>query len=1506
MKILIATPYFLPKIGGVEKYTHSLAVELRRQGNQVVIVTSGVKDGDVTRETMDGLTVYRLPFQLTISNTPVSLKWGRQLRKIIAAEQPDIINGHSPVPFMADVAGRVAKRLGVPFVLTYHSGSMLKGKRIPDMIIGAYEKHFLPKLLKASAAVTTYNPFIATTYPKYKKDIYLAAPGVDTKVFTPSETITADPHQLLYVGRMDRTSSWKGVHILLDALAILLEKDPGYALRLVGSGDAVEDFRAQAQRLGIANHVTFAGERFGRELADEYQQAGVFVLPSISESESFGIVLIEAMACGTPVVASNIGGMPQVIKSTGGGLLARPGNAMDLAATIKMITDNDHLRTKLSEAGLASVRDNYTWKHTAAVYENVFGAATAGARPIVHITPYYLPKLGGMERVAHELVTATASAKTPVTVITSTIGAGAAPRIVTNGHYRVERLRALFVANTPLMPSLFFRLLRFPRTSVFHMHVAQAFVPEVALLAAKIKGIPFIAHFHLDTAPSGRWGFLVAPYKKLLFPRMLQAADRVVVFSEEQKTLVTDKYGVSPERVAIIPNGVGEQFFAGGQRSLGAKPRLLFVGRLDAQKNVAFMLRSLDGISEQFETHLVGSGQLSGELKKLAKKLKLDDVHFDGRADGEELMAQYRKADVFVLPSNREGMPLVLLEAMAMGLPVVATDVTGTRDLVANGKNGLLVPLNNEAALRDALLQVAGDKDIYKHMSEAATATARGYAWPAVAAMFAELYKPEGISPAIPAAAARKPRPGAIIYEARSTATIPLTAITILLTALCGGLVAFGVPTLWVAPLMLFLLPGYLLAKLLVRSGGLAERAAYIAGFSVLLGEGIGLLNALCKPILHTNGFAPAWIAASYAVLTTALLAIVRRQHQDSQTIVLHQLYQYKNSKAIVFSVLCLALPVLSYLGATRLNNGANGSVVITMISLSLALGAWLFWQERKKPLPLAIPVFIFTSSLAYLLMFAARSHFLVGWDIQQELGVASLTQQSQEWTIRTLQDPYNAMLSITVLPAALASMLHTSLLTVFKFVIPILFSIMPVTVYLLARNIQRSRLVALGAALFFIGQYQFMQEMPALARQEIGFLFFGLLLVALTSTVLTKLARNTLLVLFGAGLIVSHYSTAYLAIGLLAAAYIASKLLGRLLLWRTTTHQLAPARVTFGFLAFMIAFAFIWNVQITHSSNNIQKFASNVWTAIPAHLPSSIHWPKNRTVTGGNVVNAQARRDYSIYIDKKYHLVPGATANAIQPAVSDAIPMRNKTAYRAVGITKDVLQWGVRLGGVIGCVVLIALARRKRSVPLIEITAMAGATIVLISIIQLVPGWSAQYNIERLAQQAMVLVAPVIFLALYTAAKRLSVRLVMPVVFTFAGLTILLSSGLAAQAAGGTATLNINSYGEDYDRFYVTASEAASADWLAQNYNGSDAVFADRYAARRLVNYSNLPKYPKNDILPQTLTAGGYVYTDHANAQGLEKSTSGQGIITFKFPTDDIQHAKDVIYRGQGTIIYK
>ncbi|WP_329570987.1 glycosyltransferase family 4 protein [Kitasatospora sp. NBC_01266] len=358
-------------------------------------------------------------------------------------------------------------------------------------------------------------------------------------------------------------------------------------------------------------------------------------------------------------------------------------------------------------------------------------------RTVVQITPYYPPHLGGLERVVEKLATGLGD-RHQVQVLTTTIGAEGAPRRSRQGAVTVRRHRCLELAHTPVAPGLPLALLRHPRGAVLHLHSAHALLPELVALTAKLRRQPFLLHFHLDVDASGRFGRLLPAYKRHVFGPVLRAAAAVIVLTAAQSDFVHRTYAVPRERIHVVPNGVDRSYFM-PPREVSERPlELLYVGRLSPQKNVGRLLEALCLVRQPVRLRIVGDGELRAELEQLTAELGLTQVEFAGAKLGAELLNAYAQADAFVLPSDKEGMPLVALEAMAAALPVIATDVPGNTELL--GGVGLLAA-PEPAALARAIDSVAGDPALRRELAERSAAIAPTFAWDAVVRRVERVYE---------------------------------------------------------------------------------------------------------------------------------------------------------------------------------------------------------------------------------------------------------------------------------------------------------------------------------------------------------------------------------------------------------------------------------------------------------------------------------------------------------------------------------------------------------------------------------------------------------------------------------------------------------------------------------------------------------------------------------------------------------------------------------------------
>ena len=200
---------------------------------------------------------------------------------------------------------------------------------------------------------------IKKLYCQYRDKFKEMPFGVDINRFRPNfKRPLKKEKTILFVGGLDRAHYFKGVDVLLRAVSQL--KAHFWHLNIVGDGDLREKYEQEAKKLGIGEKVSFLGRLPDNRLVQIYQEADAFVLPSVKRNEAFGIVLLEAMASGLPVVASNLPGVRKVFSSGQEGFLSEPGNVIDLADKIDLILSNPDKQKAMSQAARRLVEEKYS------------------------------------------------------------------------------------------------------------------------------------------------------------------------------------------------------------------------------------------------------------------------------------------------------------------------------------------------------------------------------------------------------------------------------------------------------------------------------------------------------------------------------------------------------------------------------------------------------------------------------------------------------------------------------------------------------------------------------------------------------------------------------------------------------------------------------------------------------------------------------------------------------------------------------------------------------------------------------------------------------------------------------------------------------------------------------------------------------------------------------------------------------------------------------------------
>ncbi|MDX1620917.1 MAG: glycosyltransferase family 4 protein [Nitriliruptorales bacterium] len=367
MRIALVSPYDLSIPGGVQSHVQHLAEELRRAGEHVATVSPGPTGGPDHHGV--GGTV-RVPFNDSVAPIALAPTAIRRTRASLDDIAPDVVHVHEPaVPWVSLAA---TLRPAAPTVGTFHAWSDRDlAYRMARPLVRRAVSKLAARVAVSEAARDYHTRALGLPAGRFR----VIPNGVDVGRFASAEPIddlvAEDRPYLLFVGRLEAR---KGLEQLIRAYLQLRANGSDTRLLVVGEGPE----RDRCQQLvpeGLRSDVTFAGRVEGDQLARFYRSADVFVSPALG-GESFGIVLLEAMAAGCPVVASDIPGYRSVLEDGKNGRLVSPGDPGALATAIGELLDNAATRRALVEEARRGVAD-YDWSAVAGqlldVYREVAG-----------------------------------------------------------------------------------------------------------------------------------------------------------------------------------------------------------------------------------------------------------------------------------------------------------------------------------------------------------------------------------------------------------------------------------------------------------------------------------------------------------------------------------------------------------------------------------------------------------------------------------------------------------------------------------------------------------------------------------------------------------------------------------------------------------------------------------------------------------------------------------------------------------------------------------------------------------------------------------------------------------------------------------------------------------------------------------------------------------------------------------------------------------------------------
>ncbi len=360
MKVLQVNKLYYPEVGGIEKTLQQVSEGLNGSVDLKVLVCQ--KKGAKAQEQVNGVWVYRAGSLGVLASVPISFPFLWKLRQL--SKDMDIVHFHMPFP-LGDLGCLLSGYKGK--VVAYWHSDVVKQKRwmvLYRPIMEAFLKRADIILVGAKGIAEGSDylgpylnkcrvvPFAVTNKVLKEGARYLEANGYDRE------------HEALHFLFVGRLVYYKGVSLLLEAMEQLLGQD-GYKkkikLTIIGKGVLEEELKQKCRDAGMESQVEFLGQVSDEQLRACYETADVFVLPSTERSEAFGLVQLEAMAYGLPVINTNVkSGVPEVSLHGRTGLTAEPNSASQLAEAMEWMLSHPQERIAMGEVARRRVEENFT------------------------------------------------------------------------------------------------------------------------------------------------------------------------------------------------------------------------------------------------------------------------------------------------------------------------------------------------------------------------------------------------------------------------------------------------------------------------------------------------------------------------------------------------------------------------------------------------------------------------------------------------------------------------------------------------------------------------------------------------------------------------------------------------------------------------------------------------------------------------------------------------------------------------------------------------------------------------------------------------------------------------------------------------------------------------------------------------------------------------------------------------------------------------------------------
>jgi uncharacterized membrane protein len=732
-----------------------------------------------------------------------------------------------------------------------------------------------------------------------------------------------------------------------------------------------------------------------------------------------------------------------------------------------------------------------------------------------------------------------------------------------------------------------------------------------------------------------------------------------------------------------------------------------------------------------------------------------------------------------------------------------------------------------------------------------------------------------------------------------------------------------------------FIYPTYLLSTTAIWAGAPAlERFAYsVSGALLFLLVGGLTINTVLPWFEVPRPLSSIPVLIMVDVINLFLFAV--RQRRPAIPSWPHGLAMLHRDEIRLLLTAGLCIP-LAVFGANRLNNGSGDQV--TMVAFAVMVVAFillLHWADRIASGVIGLVLYLI--SVALLFTTSLRGWSVTGHDIQLEYRVFQLSVAHGHWDFSSFKNAFNACLSITILPTELTSLMHIDDPVIYKVFFQLIFAACPIMVYAVS-NRYFSKKISILSAIYFVAFPTFLTDMPYLNRQEIALLFVGAGLLAITNPHWKKRRRQVLLILAGIGVEIAHYSSSYVFVGTLTAAWFIEQAVAVVRIGPWRTHR-SPARRTrrwktaartlgIGSLIVIAAVIALWGGLVTHTAGGA---ASEIKDAVSGFIDQA-GGSKSSAISYG-LFSHESESPQSILKKSRTQSLAAVSKapkgtylpkNLLEEYPTPVVNEPNQPltglgrALADIGLQPTALNTDIRLLAadgeqvfvVIGLLALLLSKRWNRQITR-ELFYVCGGGLIMLALITVLPDLSVEYGVLRVFQEELIFLAPVMVIGSMTIFRPLGKFWDLGLAAVLCIFFFISTSGLLPQATGGYgAQLTLNNSGTYYDVYYMHPEEDAAVSWLYGKPGTLPAGIqadnnSDRFSFTEASQVSGTQQIIGN--YPTTIKTSSWVILDWAIVKNDRATDFLDGdLISYRYPTALLQRTKNLVYNNGGAQIYR